>query len=98
MADKARLRRARHKGGYVPGQLKKVQVEYFDSDEEKETSNKENPEKDAKSDEEEDLTLSLADKTTLKEKEAEKSVEKHSAADTEKKMGRKTVEMYDLML
>jgi hypothetical protein len=33
MADKARLRRARHKGGYVPATLKKVQVEYFDDEE-----------------------------------------------------------------
>lgn len=34
LADKTRLRRARHKGGYVPAKLKKVQVEYFESDKE----------------------------------------------------------------
>lgn len=34
LADKTRLRRARHKGGYVPSKLKKVQVEYFESDKE----------------------------------------------------------------
>lgn len=32
MADKARLRRARHKGGQVPGAMRKVQVEYYGSD------------------------------------------------------------------
>lgn len=34
LADKTRMRRARHKGGYVPSKLKKIQVEYFDSDKE----------------------------------------------------------------
>ena len=34
LADKNRLRRARHKGGYVPSKLKKVRVEYFESDQE----------------------------------------------------------------
>ena len=32
LADKTRLRRARHKGGYVPSKMKKIRVEYFDSD------------------------------------------------------------------
>jgi len=35
MADKARLRRAQHKGGRVPGVLKKVNVEFYVSDEDK---------------------------------------------------------------
>ena len=34
LADKTRLRRARHKGGYVPSKLKKVQVEYFSDEKE----------------------------------------------------------------
>ena len=34
LADKTRLRRARHKGGYVPSKMKKVTVEYFESDKE----------------------------------------------------------------
>ena len=36
LADKTRLRRARHKGGYVPSKMKKVTVEYFESDKEDE--------------------------------------------------------------
>lgn len=35
MAEKARLRRAQHKGGRVPGVLKKVNVEFYVSDEER---------------------------------------------------------------
>ena len=35
MAEKARLRRAQHKGGRVPGVLKKVNVEFYVSDEDK---------------------------------------------------------------
>ena len=31
MADKARMRRARHKGGVVPARLHKVHVEYYNS-------------------------------------------------------------------
>jgi hypothetical protein len=41
MADKARLRRARHKGGTVPSRLHKVNVEYYHSGDEE----KEDPEK-----------------------------------------------------
>lgn len=58
MADKARLRRARHKGGYVPSTLKKVQVEYFEDDEDGNPKEK----KGDASDDEEDLGASLADK------------------------------------
>jgi len=43
LADKTRLRRARHKGGYVPNKMKKIQVEYFDSD--KEDKDEENKDK-----------------------------------------------------
>ena len=39
LADKTRLRRARHKGGYVPSKLKKVHVEFFDSDNEGDNHN-----------------------------------------------------------
>ncbi len=34
MADKARMRRARHKGGTVPMRLHKVNVEYYHSPDE----------------------------------------------------------------
>ncbi len=48
MADKARLRRARHKGGTVPARLHKVNVEYYhsgDEDQEMADSNDKAPEK-----------------------------------------------------
>lgn len=41
MADKARMRRARHKGGIVPSRLHKVQVEYFHSQDEDQEINDE---------------------------------------------------------
>ena len=34
MADKARIRRARHKGGVVPSRMHKVNVEFYQSDDE----------------------------------------------------------------
>lgn len=34
MADKARMRRARHKGGVVPSRMHKVNVEFYQSDDE----------------------------------------------------------------
>lgn len=46
MADKARLRRARHKGGVVPSRLHKVHVEYYQSgDEDQEMADDKTPEK-----------------------------------------------------
>ena len=34
MAEKARMRRARHKGGNIPSRMHKVNVEFYESDEE----------------------------------------------------------------
>jgi len=85
LADKARLRRARHKGGYVPTKLKKVQVEFYESDD------KEAAQEDAEmNSEEDDLFDTLGDRPTPKKDEA--SVPKDG------KLVKRTVEMYDLML
>lgn len=63
LADKTRLRRARHKGGYVPSKLKKVTVEYFESD--KEDGDGENdgkiPDHAMLSDDENDLAGAIGD-------------------------------------
>lgn len=34
MAEKARMRRARHKGGNIPSRMHKVNVEFYESEEE----------------------------------------------------------------
>ena len=44
MADKARLRRARHKGGVIPARMHKVNVEYYQSQEDEDMDDK-TPEK-----------------------------------------------------
>ena len=93
LADKTRLRRARHKGGYVPAKLKKIQVEYFDEDQEA-ARDDENPDKipETMSDDEGDLGAAIGDNPTDNIKK------KTFSEDTEQKMNRRTVEMYDLML
>ena len=99
LADKTRLRRARHKGGYVPSKLKKVQVEYFsdekeDADDEGGTKNIDQP---MLSDDENDLAGAIGDSENP-QNTAPKPDQKNGAKETEQKMNRRTVEMYDLML
>ena len=103
LADKTRLRRARHKGGYVPGKMKKVTVEYFESDKEDDADDESGHRIDQPmiSDDENDLAGAIGD-SEIPENSIPNSEQKKqgvgSAKDTEQKMNRKTVEMYDLML
>lgn len=92
LADKARLRRARHKGGYVPTKMKKVQVEFYDSDADMVDENAGNAEDDKADSDEDDLFDALGDKPTAPKK-PEKTEEKVPG-----KLVKRTVEMYDLML
>lgn len=103
LADKTRLRRARHKGGYVPGKMKKVTVEYFESDKEDDADDESGPRIDQPmiSDDENDLAGAIGDSEIVDNsisRSEQKKQQVGQAKDTEQKMNRKTVEMYDLML
>ena len=45
MAEKARQRRAKHKGGNIPSRLHKVNVEFFESDDDEKDDSKTKGEK-----------------------------------------------------
>jgi hypothetical protein len=95
LADKARLRRARHKGGYVPTKLKKVQVEYYESDDKEEADNADGnkmEDVDMNSDED-DLFDALGERPVAK-----KSDDTAIKGKEDGKLVKRTVEMYDLML
>ena len=104
LADKTRLRRARHKGGYVPMRLKKVQVEYFESDKEDDGDDEGHKiDQPMISDDENDLAGAIGDSEIPSNSmpigdQVSGAKPANSAKDTEQKMNRKTVEMYDLML
>lgn len=104
LADKTRLRRARHKGGYVPSKLKKVQVEYFESDKEEdadaENGGKMDIDRPLLSEDENDLAGAIGDSEnpTNTVMDVAKRTDKPVSRDNEQRMNRKTVEMYDLML
>jgi hypothetical protein len=91
LADKARLRRARHKGGYVPTKLKKVQVEYYEySDEKEDAENCDGNKMDDVDSEEDDLFDALGERPAKKDPVA--------SGKCDGKLVKRTVEMFDLML
>lgn len=96
LADKARLRRARHKGGYVPSKMKKVQVEYYESDDKEEAENADgNRLEDAEmNSDEDDLFDALGERPVPKKSDTALKGNDPSKG----KLVKRTVEMYDLML